>query len=178
MSVHFSSQKNDWGTPPDLFDKLNKEFQFDIDVCASPENAKCEKFWTKEDDALSQTWTGYCYMNPPYGREIGKWIQKAYESARSGEATVVCLLPSRTDTKWWHKYIMKADTVRFIKGRLKFSGHKNSAPFPSVIVIFGKYPQYQWGWESYPDGVVASLDHRYDIPRVDIPVRRKFLPEY
>ena len=81
-------------------------------------------------------------MNPPYGREIPKWVEKAYESAKSGEATVVCLLPSRTDTKWWHDHVMKADTIRFIKGRLKFDGHKNSAPFPSVIAIFGNYPKY------------------------------------
>ena len=172
-SVHFMSKKDDWETPQDLFNKLNAEFNFDIDVCASKENAKCERYYSEEDDALSKEWKGYCFMNPPYGRKISRWIEKAYESARSGEATVVCLLPSRTDTKWWHTYIMKADTVRFIKGRLKFEGAKNSAPFPSAIVIFGKYPKYQWGWESYPDGVVASLEHRYDIPGIDLPIREK-----
>lgn len=148
-SVHFMSKRSDWATPQDLFDKLDKEFNFDIDVCADAFNAKCKKYYSVEDDALSQTWRGYCFMNPPYGREILKWVGKAYESAKSGEATVVCLLPSRTDTKWWHEYVMKADTVRFIKGRLKFDGHKNSAPFPSVIAIFGNYPKYQWGFFAY-----------------------------
>ncbi len=148
-SVHFMSKRSDWATPQDLFDKLNKQFNFDIDVCADVSNAKCKKYYSIEDDALSQTWKGYCFMNPPYGREIPKWVEKAYESAKSGEATVVCLLPSRTDTKWWHDHVMKADTIRFIKGRLKFDGHKNSAPFPSVIAIFGNYPKYQWGFFAY-----------------------------
>tara|TARA_R100001129_G_scaffold87202_2_gene59458 strand:+ start:260 stop:742 length:483 start_codon:yes stop_codon:yes gene_type:complete len=156
-SVHFMSKRSDWATPQDLFDKLNKQFNFDIDVCADVSNAKCKKYYSIEDDALSQTWKGYCFMNPPYGREISKWVKKAYESSgansfspiSSGEATVVCLLPSRTDTKWWHDYVMKADTVKFIKGRLKFDGHKNSAPFPSAIVVFGNYPKYQWGFFAY-----------------------------
>ena len=155
-SVHFMSKRSDWATPQDLFDKLDKEFNFDIDVCADAFNAKCKKYYSVEDDALSQTWKGYCFMNPPYGREISKWVKKAYESSGAnnpspfkGEATVVCLLPSRTDTKWWHDYVMKADTVKFIKGRLKFDGHKNSAPFPSAIVIFGNYPKYQWGFFAY-----------------------------
>ena len=150
MSVHFSSRKDDWGTPQSLFDELSQRFQgFDRDVCASDHNAKCKNYWTKEDDALSKTWTGYCWMNPPYGRQIGHWVKKAYESAESGEATVVCLLPSRTDTKWWHEYVMKADTLWFIKGRLKCEGALNSAPFPSVIAVFGNYPGYQWGKSSY-----------------------------
>tara|TARA_Y100000004_G_scaffold115285_1_gene129462 strand:+ start:126 stop:605 length:480 start_codon:yes stop_codon:yes gene_type:complete len=155
-SVHFMSKRSDWATPQDLFDKLDKEFNFDIDVCADASNAKCKKYYSVEDDALSQTWKGYCFMNPPYGREISKWVKKAYESGGAdnpspfkGEATVVCLLPSRTDTKWWHDYVMKADTVKFIKGRLKFDGHKNSAPFPSAIVVFGNYPKYQWGFFAY-----------------------------
>ena len=156
-SVHFMSKRSDWATPQDLFDKLNEEFNFDIDLCADATNAKCKRYYSIEDDALSKTWKGYCWMNPPYGREISKWIQKAYHAAAKptrsnplgGDATVVCLLPSRTDTKWWHDYVMKADTVRFIKGRLKFDGHKNSAPFPSAIVIFGNYPKYQLGWESF-----------------------------
>ena len=156
-SVHFMSKRSDWATPQDLFDKLDKEFNFDIDVCADATNAKCKRYYSIEDDALSKTWKGYCFMNPPYGREISKWVQKAYESSGAnsfspislGEATVVCLLPSRTDTKWWHDYVMKADTVKFIKGRLKFDGHKNSAPFPSAIVIFGNYPRYHKGFFTY-----------------------------
>ncbi|MAK51090.1 DNA N-6-adenine-methyltransferase [Marinobacter sp.] len=149
-SVHFRSEKDDWGTPTAFFDRLERRFQgFDRDVCASDHNAKCKNYWTKEDDALSKTWTGYCWMNPPYGRQIGEWVKKAYESADSGEATVVCLLPSRTDTKWWHEYVMRADTLWFVKGRLKFEGAPNSAPFPSVVAVFGVYPNYMPGRFSY-----------------------------
>ena len=130
----FTSQTDNWETPQALFDKLNDEFHFDLDVCASLDNAKCKKFYTKEQDGLQQNWTGVCWMNPPYGKEIGKWLKKAYESSING-ATVVCLIPSRTDTAWWHDYVMKG-TIRFIRGRLKFGNSKNSAPFPSAIVVF------------------------------------------
>ena len=130
----FSSQTDNWETPQALFDKLNAEFHFDLDVCADNSNAKCKKFYTKEQDGLQQNWIGMCWMNPPYGREIGKWLKKAYESSING-ATVVCLIPARTDTAWWHDYVMKGE-IRFIRGRLKFGGSKNSAPFPSAIVIF------------------------------------------
>ena len=133
-TVHFSSKTDLHSTPQDFFDELNREFGFEVDVCALPVNAKCEKYYTPEQDGLSQTWEGVCWMNPPYGREIGKWIEKAYDSSLSG-ATVVCLVPSRTDTRWWHKHAMKGE-IRFIKGRLKFGGAKNSAPFPSAVVIF------------------------------------------
>ena len=132
--VMFSSETDLWSTPQDTFDKLNSEFGFQVDVCATKDNAKCKLFYTLEDDGLSKEWKGVCWMNPPYGRQIGKWIQKAYESSING-ATVVCLLPSRTDTKWFHDYCMKGE-IRFIKGRLKFGGSKNSAPFPSMIVVF------------------------------------------
>ena len=132
--VMFSSKTDDWETPQDLFDKLDQEFEFNLDVCATRDNRKCRNFYAKELDGLKQDWSGVCWMNPPYGREIGKWVQKAYEESLKG-STVVCLLPSRTDTKWWHGYCMKGE-VRFIKGRLKFGNSKNSAPFPSAIVIF------------------------------------------
>lgn len=134
MSVHFSSNTDLWATPQDFFDELNKIYQFDIDVCALPTNAKCKVYFTPEQDGLAQPWVGMCWMNPPYGREIIKWMKKAYESSLEG-ATVVCLVPARTDTKWWHEYAMKGD-IEFIRGRLKFGGSKNSAPFPSAIVIF------------------------------------------
>ena len=133
-AVHFSSATDLWETPQDFFDKLNAEFHFTTDVCASIENAKCGWFFTKEVNALSQQWAGVCWMNPPYGREINQWMKKAYNSSLDG-ATVVCLVPARTDTAWWHDYAVKGE-VRFIRGRLKFGGHKNSAPFPSAIVIF------------------------------------------
>ena len=133
-SVLYSSENEVWATPQDLFNRLNDEFHFDIDVCATPENAKCSKFFSPLDDGLSQDWQGVCWMNPPYGKKIGAWMKKAMEA----KTTVVCLVPSRTDTKWWHDYAMKADEIRFIKGRLKFGNSKNSAPFPSAIIVFGK----------------------------------------
>jgi len=134
-AVWASSATDLWATPQDFFDKLHAEFAFEVDVCASPENAKCERYFTKEDDGLAQDWFGSCWMNPPYGREIGKWMKKAKEAVEWGATTVVCLVPARTDTAWWHDYAM-AGEIRFIRGRLKFGGHKNSAPFPCAVVIF------------------------------------------
>jgi phage N-6-adenine-methyltransferase len=136
--VMFSSKTVEWETPQDLFDELNKEFDLQLDVCATNENRKCDNWYTKEIDGLGQNWStwGYnCWMNPPYGREIGKWVHKAYLQSQRG-CTVVCLLPARTDTKWFHDFIYGKAEIRFIKGRLKFGGCKNSAPFPSMIVIF------------------------------------------
>ena len=134
MNVHFSSATEMWATPQEFFDKYNELYNFGTDVCASPENAKCEQYFTEEDNGLEQTWQGSCWMNPPYGRTIKSWMKKAYESSLNG-ATVVCLVPSRTDTVWWHDYAVKGD-IEFIKGRLKFGGHKNPAPFPSAVVVF------------------------------------------
>ena len=134
MEVHFSSKTDLWSTPQDFFDSYNDKYNFTLDVCADETNHKCDVYFTKEMDGLKQKWKGNCWMNPPYGKEIKKWMQKAYESSLEG-ATVVCLVPSRTDTKWWHDYAMKGE-IEFIKGRLKFGGSKNSAPFPSAVVIF------------------------------------------
>ena len=131
----FTSNTGEWETPQGLFDKLNKEFSFNLDVCATDENTKCSCYWTKEQDGLKQEWRGTCWMNPPYGREIGRWVKKAYEESLKCTTTVVCLLPARTDTRWFHDYCFKGK-IRFIKGRLKFGNSKNSAPFPSAIVIF------------------------------------------
>jgi phage N-6-adenine-methyltransferase len=132
----FSSNDMTWETPQWLFNKLDKEFNFTLDVCALPETAKCKNYYTPQIDGLKQDWEdNICWMNPPYGREVGVWIEKAYNESLKG-ATVVCLIPSRTDTKYWHDYCMKASEIRFIKGRLKFGDSKNSAPFPSAIVIF------------------------------------------
>ena len=131
-----SSLTDEWPTPRYVFDKLNEEFHFDLDVCADDFNHKCERYYTKEIDGLSQEWKGICWMNPPYGRTIGQWVKKAYESSRGG-VVVVCLLPARTDTKWWKEYVMKASELRFISGRVKFGDSKQGAPFPSVIAIFG-----------------------------------------
>lgn len=135
QQVMFSSKTELWETPQDLFDKLNEEYHFDCDVCAIPENAKCDNYYTPEIDGLSQNWRGACWCNPPYGREIGEWVEKAYSESIWG-AVVVMLLPARTDTKWFHEYILPYADIYFIKGRLKFGNSKNSAPFPSMIVIF------------------------------------------
>ena len=130
----FSSKTDLWATPQDFFDRLNKVFRFQIDVCALPENAKCDTYYTPDNNGLDQDWQGVCWMNPPYGREISAWVEKAYKSAKNG-ATVVCLLPARVDTRWWHNYCAKGE-VHFIKGRLKFGGSADSAPFPSAVVVF------------------------------------------
>jgi len=133
-SVHYSSRTDEWETPLALFNALSDEFGgFDLDVCATPENAKCSKYFTKVEDGLAQEWHGKCWMNPPYGRAIGSWMRKAHESG----AFVVCLVPARTDTAWWHEYAMRGE-IRFLRGRVRFGGGKHCAPFPSAIVIFGK----------------------------------------
>jgi phage N-6-adenine-methyltransferase len=138
MSINkgmMSSATDQWATPQDFFDKTSLQYgPFDIDVCAEATNAKCTVFFDKNVDGLKQKWVGKCWMNPPYGRDIAKWMEKAHESWQEG-ATVVCLVPARTDTKWWHHFAMKGQVV-FIRGRLKFGSAKNSAPFPSALVIF------------------------------------------
>lgn len=133
--VLFSSKSALWSTPQEFFDALNNEFHFELDVCALPENAKCDKYYTPEMDGLAQEWKGVCWCNPPYGREVNKWVRKAYYSAIEG-ATVVMLLPARTDTKWFHEYIYGKAELRFVKGRIKFGSSNNSAPFPSMVAIF------------------------------------------
>ncbi len=133
-NVHFSSQSNEWSTPQHFFDTLNQEFAFTLDVAATPGNAKVSRYFTQSDDGLAQSWNNEAvWCNPPYGREIGKWVKKASES-RGG--VIVMLIPARTDTRYFHEYIYNKADIRFIKGRLKFGGHKNSAPFPSMVVIF------------------------------------------
>ena len=131
-NVMFSSKTDLWETPQDLFNKLDEIYHFETDVCALPENAKCKRFFTPEIDGLKQEWTGVCWCNPPYGRQIGKWVEKAVKSF----ATVVMLLPARTDTKWFHDWCLPYGKIEFLRGRLKFGGCDNSAPFPSMIVVF------------------------------------------
>lgn len=133
----FSSATNEWATPKDFYDILNKEFNFTLDPCATKQNAKCNKYFTIDDDGLKQDWSNdIVFMNPPYGREIKNWVEKAYKESVKG-AVVVCLIPSRTDTRYWHDWIFnKASEIRFVKGRLKFGGEKNSAPFPSAVIVF------------------------------------------
>tara|TARA_R100000664_G_scaffold10429_2_gene17232 strand:+ start:632 stop:1147 length:516 start_codon:yes stop_codon:yes gene_type:complete len=136
-----TSKKDDWETPQALFDKLNNIYKFTLDPCATHENAKCKKYYTKEDNGLSKDWGGeIVFMNPPYGRDIKIWVRKAYQESLNG-ATVVCLIPARTDTSYWHDYIFpNAKNIEFLRGRLKFEVNgaaKDPAPFPSAIIIFG-----------------------------------------
>jgi phage N-6-adenine-methyltransferase len=136
MSIHFSSKSNEWETPQWLFDELNKEFgPLELDVCATKENSKCPDYFDINENGLLHNWGGTkCWMNPPYGREIGKWVKKAYKESQN-DCLICCLLPARTDTKWFHEYCLKGK-IKFLKGRLKFSDSENSAPFPSMIVVF------------------------------------------
>ncbi len=146
----FSSKSDEWETPQDLFDKLNKEFNFTLDPCSTHENHKCDKYYTMEDDGLAKDWSGETvFVNPPYGRSIGKWVEKCYKENLKG-VTVVMLIPARTDTSWFHNYIYNNPNVeiRFLKGRLKFVNRLlpswnedgeyklSPAPFPSMIVVF------------------------------------------
>jgi phage N-6-adenine-methyltransferase len=146
----FSSISNEWETPNDLYQSLNREFNFTLDPCSQDYNHKCQKYYTQEDDGLSKDWSGETvFCNPPYGKEIGKWVKKCHEESLKPNTKVVMLIPSRTDTKWFHKYIYNKAEVRFIEGRLKFINRLlpswredgnfklQSAPFPSMVVIFG-----------------------------------------
>jgi phage N-6-adenine-methyltransferase len=134
----FSSKTDLWETPQDFFRELDREFHFTLDPCATPENAKCKKYYTTEDDGLKQDWQGeIVFCNPPYGKEIKRWVKKCYEESRKPNTTVVMLIPARTDTSYFHDYIYrKAKEIRFLRGRLKFGGSKNAAPFPSMVVVF------------------------------------------
>lgn len=134
--VMSSSKDMTWATPREWFNYLDLEFGFTLDPCATSATAKCKRYYTPEDDGLSKDWTDErVYMNPPYGREIPKWMEKAYRESRNHGALVVCFVPARVDTEWWHNYATKGE-VRFPKGRVKFEGAKNVAPFPIAIVIF------------------------------------------
>ena len=146
--IMFSSKTGEWATPQEFFDKLDWRFgPFDLDPCASPNNTKCANFYTETEDGLSKSWEGHTvFVNPPYGRGIDKWIKKGYEEARKENTRVTMLIPSRSDTKYWHDYVMKADEVYFVRGRLKFGDSENSAPFPSAVVVFdGSHRQQLFG---------------------------------
>ncbi len=139
--VHYSSLDQTWSTPQHFFDELNDEFKFTLDPCCTKETAKCKKFFTISDNGLDQDWSyDIVFMNPPYGREIKHWIKKAHDEFLKG-SKIVCLIPSRTDTKYWHDYIFPLYykgkiEIRFLKGRLKFGNSVNSAPFPSALIIY------------------------------------------
>jgi phage N-6-adenine-methyltransferase len=144
--VHFSTASNEWGTPRALFDQLDEEFgPFELNAAASAENTKCERHFSIQDNALIKEWEGRVWCNPPYGKEIGRFVAKARGEVRHGRASlVVLLIPARTDTNWWHDHIIAdADIVRFLRGRVAFEGVSkvgHNAPFPSAIVVFRKSP--------------------------------------
>ena len=132
----FSSAKDDWETPQEFFDRYDNIYHFTLDAASSDQNAKCVQHYTAETDGLHNSWGGQTvWLNPPYGRTIGDWVRKAYEESQKQNTTVVCLLPARTDTKWFHDYC-KHGEIEFIRGRLRFGSSKNSAPFPSMVVVF------------------------------------------
>lgn len=135
--VLFSSKSNEWATPQEFFEELDSEFHFNLDPCATSENAKCRRFFTKEQDGLIQDWGGCrVFCNPPYGKDISAWVRKAFVEGRKDNTIVVLLIPARTDTRYFHDYILNRAEIRFVKGRLKFGCSKQSAPFPSMVVIF------------------------------------------
>lgn len=150
--IHFSSKKQDWETPPELFAPLDDEFEFTVDVCAEAHNTKCPRYFSPEIDGLKQDWSGeVCWCNPPYD-DAASWIEKASRASLLG-AVVVMLIPARTDTRYWHDFVMKADEIRLIKGRVRFVGADASAPFPSCIVVFRSTPRKRpivraWHWKS------------------------------
>ena len=133
----FSSTTDQWATPQDFFDKPDAEFHFSLDPCASEDNAKCKKYFTEDDNGLIQNWGGQrVFCNPPYGREISKWVRKCSEESKKPNTLCVMLIPARTDTSYFHDYIYHKAEIRFIRGRLKFGGSSQGAPFPSMVVIF------------------------------------------
>lgn len=133
----FTSTTDLWATPQDFYDELNKEFHFTLDPCALPTNAKCETYFTPEQDGLMQNWQGHrVFCNPPYGRAIAAWVRKCYEESRKPDTVVVMLIPARTDTSYFHDYIYHKADLRFIRGRLKFGNADQGAPFPSMVVVF------------------------------------------
>jgi len=129
-----------WETPESLFKKIDREFNFNLDVCATKESAKCPRYFTPADDGLSQEWSERCWMNPPYGKGIGEWMAKAYMHSQSG-GTVVALVPTRTNPPWWHEWVMKADEIRFIKKKGSFVGTKIGVAFTGhALVVFRPNP--------------------------------------
>lgn len=137
-----SSKKMDWRTPPDFFYDLDCEFNFGLDAAANSKNAKCIKYYDQASDGLSQSWSGYgaVFCNPPYGREIGKWVKKAYEESKHCPDPIVLLIPARTDTSYFHDFIYGKAQIRFVRGRLRFVDDRgepgDAAPFPSMVVIY------------------------------------------
>ena len=133
----FSSATNEWATPQEFYNKINKVYNFTLDPCCTKESAKCDTYFTQEDNGLSKSWKGHTvFMNPPYGREIKDWIAKAHKEAEQPGTMVVCLIPAEQIHRYWHEHCMNAAEIILIKGRLSFGDGKGSAPFPSALVVF------------------------------------------
>lgn len=154
----FMSQKQDWTTPKPFFDYWNRNYRFTLDAAAEPHNALCDRYFTPEDDALSKDWENETvWLNPPYGPGIGKWVKKAYEESQKG-AEVVMLIPARTETSWWHEYVMQAREIVLIRGRMRFGGSQVNAPFPSCVVIFDPWHK--------SDPIFSTMDRILDKKEV------------
>ena len=139
FATKFESRKQEWTTPQDMWDQLNSEFHFSIDLAADGENTKCTSYYSKESDALRQEWNGVGWLNPPYGdgiSKLSKWVQKAFDETRKPGCTVVMLIPARTNTRWWHQYCMQAAEIRFINGRPKFGNAAHGLPQPLALIVF------------------------------------------
>ena len=134
-NIPMTSARKDWETPHALFDELNAEFGFTLDAAANSKNKKCDRYFNRRQNGLIRFWSGIVWVNPPFGREIDKWVKKAHREWKRG-CTVVMLIPARTDTRWFHKYILGQAEIRFLKGRLVFVGARYNAPFPSMVVVF------------------------------------------
>jgi site-specific DNA-methyltransferase (adenine-specific) len=141
VTALFSSAVDTWATPIEFFRQLDAEFNFNLDPCCFPHSARCDRYWTPQEDGLVQPWRGRVYCNPPYGRQIARWFVKGRHEIAIGNAEVVVyLVPSRTDTRWWHDHAMHATEQRFVRGRLKFGGSTKDAPFPSAVLVFRRQP--------------------------------------
>lgn len=151
-----SSKRQDWATPPELFATLDAEFTFDLDAAADERNAKTARYYTQADDALTQPWSGRVYVNPPYGRGMGRWVEKAICSSREG-ATVVMLVPARTDSIWFQQLIAHADEIRFLAGRVVFEGATEPAPFPNAVCVLRPDPR----WTASDRRVTFSMPTRH-----------------
>lgn len=135
FDTRFKSNTVEWATPPEVYDPLNREFGFTLDVAATSENAKCPRYYTRKDDGLAQPWDGVCWMNPPYGKDVPKWLARALEESKRG-VTTVCLIPARTNTKWFHDLCLSVAEVRFVKGRPKFGDADHGLPLPLAVVVY------------------------------------------
>jgi phage N-6-adenine-methyltransferase len=161
-----TSRTDEWETPQELFDALNHEFGFTLDVCATKENAQCPDYFSEAEDGLKQEWRGVCWLNPPYGREIAKWIKKASESARRG-AIVVCLIPCRTDTAWFHDFILGKAEIRFLRGRLTYANANHPAPFPNAVVVFSNKRRFETSKRLCLDGLEGRSELGSPVCQVD-----------